>query len=307
MTTALMARPSAPTTLGFDANILAGQLAASSIKMYQRDFNAYLQFAGSVEAALDPATLGVWRGHLAEHTEMSPNTINRMLAAVKRLMSEAAERNFITRELADKFGEKRGVKVAALRSRLRIQERVELSPEDLRRLVDAPNPNTYVGKRDRALLHTLASSGGRVTEIATLRLDQIRQVGAFYQIALQGKNAILFDRAPLSVEAYQAITSWLEARTEQSDYIFTQADECHRESGHEHINSWAVWQRVQHYAQRVLGRHLSTHDLRRAFGTLITDQHGIAQAREGLRHVKLETTIKYQMKRVKPGLTDGLY
>src|SRR5215467_32254 len=72
------------TPLIFDTSILAGQLAASSIEMYERDFRAYLDFAGSVESALDASTLAKWRTVLANETQMSPHTINRMLSAVKR-------------------------------------------------------------------------------------------------------------------------------------------------------------------------------------------------------------------------------
>ena len=62
MTTAII--PATPTTslrpytpLTFDPTILAGQLAPSSIDKYSQDLRAYLAFAGSSAAALDPATL----------------------------------------------------------------------------------------------------------------------------------------------------------------------------------------------------------------------------------------------------------
>ena len=47
--------PQAP----FDANILAGQLAPSSIAMYARDFQAYVVFAGDVATACNAATAAV--------------------------------------------------------------------------------------------------------------------------------------------------------------------------------------------------------------------------------------------------------
>ena len=79
-----------PSPLLFDASILTGQLAQSSIAIYERDFAAYLCFAVTPDAALDASTLARWRTFLANDTQMSPNTINRMLSAVKRLMKEAA-------------------------------------------------------------------------------------------------------------------------------------------------------------------------------------------------------------------------
>lgn len=67
----------APATLSFSTDILAGQLAPSSIAVYRRDVAQYLVFAATTEAALQPATLARWRTHMAQNTRLSPRTINR--------------------------------------------------------------------------------------------------------------------------------------------------------------------------------------------------------------------------------------
>ena len=59
--------PQAP----FDANILAGQLAPSSIAMYARDFQAYVVFAGDVATACNAATLARWRAHPVSYTHLT--------------------------------------------------------------------------------------------------------------------------------------------------------------------------------------------------------------------------------------------
>src|SRR5690242_19026220 len=83
---------SASVILPFDTSLLAGPLRESSRAMYGGDVAAYLAFAGSTEAALDASTLSHWRTALsADERAYSPNTINRMLSAVKRLMKAAAE------------------------------------------------------------------------------------------------------------------------------------------------------------------------------------------------------------------------
>ena len=60
-----VAAPTAP----FDAEILTGQLAPSSIEMYKRDFATYLAFAGSFASAVEATTLARWRTHLAQETD----------------------------------------------------------------------------------------------------------------------------------------------------------------------------------------------------------------------------------------------
>jgi hypothetical protein len=49
---------------------------------------------------LDPASLGRWRTYLTQETRLSPNTINRMLSAVKRLVKEAAAAGCVPNETA---------------------------------------------------------------------------------------------------------------------------------------------------------------------------------------------------------------
>ncbi len=53
MTTALV------TFNSFDASILTGSLRDSSMRMYERDFKAFVEFAGSVEVTLDLPRLHV--------------------------------------------------------------------------------------------------------------------------------------------------------------------------------------------------------------------------------------------------------
>src|SRR6266705_319096 len=101
----------APIPLGFTPSILAGQVGASSIAIYTRDFKAYLEFAVTPAEALQSSTLARWRAYLANNTTMSPNTINRMLSAVKRLMKEAASQDYISHEIAESFKHVDGVKV----------------------------------------------------------------------------------------------------------------------------------------------------------------------------------------------------
>ena len=116
----VISQPAIPATLPFDSQILAGQLAPSSMAMYQRDFQAYLRFAESAEAAIDAATLARWRAHLAQETTMSPNTINRMISAVKRLMREAAVQGYLPAGVSNSFDNIAGVKTAALKNRIKI-------------------------------------------------------------------------------------------------------------------------------------------------------------------------------------------
>lgn len=83
-------------------------------------------------------------------------------------------KDMVSEIIALKFQDIDGVKVKALKNRLKQHGRTRITPEDMRRLCQTPDAATLVGMRDRALLATLASSGLRASELANLTSGQIR-------------------------------------------------------------------------------------------------------------------------------------
>jgi site-specific recombinase XerD len=293
--------------LAFDAEILAGQLAASSMAMYRRDFRAYLAFAGSGEAAVDAATLARWRAHLAQETKMSPNTINRMISAVKRLMREAAIQGYVKHDVAAAFDHVSGVKTAALKDRVKQKARVRIEPGSMREICDAPDVAALLGLRDTALLATMASSGLRVSELASLTQAQIRPKSTSYVVLVRGKNDVEYREAPLSREAHQHIQAWLAKRPVESTFVFTAFDGRGRRAAARPMSAVAIWGVVRKYATANGLGDVKPHDFRRFVGTQLA-QRNLRQAQKALGHKRLETTARhYILDELEAGLTEDLY
>lgn len=290
-----------------DASILAGQLAPSSIAMYKRDFAAYLVYAGSPAAAIQPATLGRWRASLATATELSPNTINRMLSAVKRLMKEAAAQGYLGSDIAAAFEEIDGVKVAALKDRTKQHARTRIEPKAMRRLCEAPDRKTLIGARDAALLATMASSGLRISEVASLTTGQIVQRGKGYVLQVRGKNDVEYRDAPISREAHTLIMAWVDRRGVHCGHIFTGFAGRGRAPNTTPLSAVAIWQIVQHYAAAVGLDNVKPHDFRRFVGTQLAGKD-IRKAQKALGHKRIDTTARhYVLDELEAGLTDRLY
>lgn len=301
-------------TNGFDPSILAGQVRASTIRMYKKAFGAYIAYAGDWATALDPATLARWRTELSNQT-LSPNSINRMLSSVRAVMKSAAEQGYISSDLAQQFDSVRGVKVAAMKDKLKDHARTKITPADMRRLCDAPDANKLVGKMHRALLLTMASSGARISEIVTLKLTQIEQrtqgKKTGFVILVSGKTDTGTREAPLSTEAYGAIHVWISARAEvgvASEWIFTGfSGRGGRDPRSEHITTEAAWQTVKRYAEACQLDYIKPHDFRRFVGTNLAKTDA-RQAQKALGHKDINTTYKhYVLDEMEVGLTDGLF
>jgi len=304
------------TELGFDTSILAGSLAPSSMATYKKDFKAYVKFAGSAGLALEVQTLELWRAHLATNTTLSPNTINRMIAAVKRLVKEASKQGYCPREVAAEFKQVEGVKVKALKSRVKANARTLITAADMRRICTAPDANTLPGRMHRALLATLASSGCRISEIVSLTPAQIHfgqdeDQHTGYYLEVMGKNQTEPRKAPLSPEAERLIKEWLEARTGagvSSEYIFTGfGGRGGRDPRTNPIHPASAWELVQRYAKACNLAHVKPHDFRRFVGTRLA-KNNIRNAQKALGHKRIETTAAhYVLDDLPMGLTDNLY
>lgn len=292
--------------LPFDVNIVAGTIAASSEKMYRRDVLAYLEFAETQEQALVPATLARWRTFLVNHTPYSPATINRMMSAVRALMHVAAEQGYITYETAESFTGVRGVKMNAMKERKKPHARTRITSEEMRILTSAPSADTLLGLRDRALLHTLASSGVRVSEAATLTVHQVGKEGEDYYLSVCGKNDTEYRRTLLSREAHEAIEEWLDARATACPYIFTGFTNHTLKSREKPMTPVAIWKVVQGYAHTCGLSSIKPHDFRRFLGTQLAKED-IRKAQLALGHKRIETTTQYDLGKLELGLSNELY
>jgi site-specific recombinase XerD len=118
--------------------LLVGQVANNSLHAYQQDLAGYLRFCGDASMpALDAAALARWRQHLAGQTPLSPATINRHLAGVKRVVQEAAVQGYLDHGTAEAFRRVAGVPAKALKERLKMP--IRITPAQMRLLCEAPD------------------------------------------------------------------------------------------------------------------------------------------------------------------------
>lgn len=97
-----------------------------------------------------------------------------------------------------------------------------LSREEMQAILDAPDPSTRDGIRDRALLHVAFAAGLRVSELISLRMDDLT-LSPTPSILIRGKGRK--ERAlPLWKETAAALRAWLTVRGElQVPEIFVNA------------------------------------------------------------------------------------
>jgi integrase/recombinase XerD len=167
-----------------------------------------------------------------------------------------------------------------------------LSEKQIEALLDAPDCDTTLGLRDRAMLETLYATGLRVSELVGLRLGQVSFDTGVVRVVGKGNKERL---VPLGEEAISWLKRYLAtarvalAGEGKSDAVFITA----RRGP---LTRQAFWQLIKRYALKagIASAILSPHTLRHAFATHLLN-HGadLRVVQLLLGHADITTTTIY--------------
>jgi site-specific recombinase XerD len=168
-----------------------------------------------------------------------------------------------------------------------------LTREELQALLDAPDPKTFSGIRDRAMLHLAFAAGLRVSELVNLRLDQIgSQTPASVHILGKGRRERVL---PLWKETAVVIKAWLKIRPASSapELFLNARTQAMTRSGFEYILSKHVAVAVR-TVPSLATKHVSPHVLRHtcAMHTLRATRD-VRKVSLWLGHASLQSTEVY--------------
>ena len=160
-----------------------------------------------------------------------------------------------------------------------------LTESEITELIQTPSLKTSSGRRDRAILETLYSTGIRVSELVGLNIDHVDLIGNIAKVAGKGKKERL---VPIGDKALDAIRDYLKRRKHKSSALFLNnsglrlSDRSIRNIINKHIKMSSVTQEI------------SPHVLRHSFAThLLNRGADLRSVQELLGHVNLSTTQIY--------------
>jgi integrase/recombinase XerD len=166
-----------------------------------------------------------------------------------------------------------------------------LTEAEVESLLTAPTVSDPLGNRDRTMLEVLYATGLRVSELVSLRVDQVNMTQGVLRVLGKGNRERLI---PLGEEAVRWLGTFVGSpRAEilldrSTDYLFPtrRGDRMTRQ---------AFWHIIKRYARKAgVNRDLSPHTLRHAFATHLLN-HGadLRVVQMLLGHSDLSTTQIY--------------
>ena len=172
--------------------------------------------------------------------------------------------------------------------------------EQIEQLLAAPNDNDVLGRRDRAMLETLYSTGIRVSELVGLNHDDLDFENEAMHVRGKGRKERI---VPLGSHALNAIRRYIELMSTDTKFAPIWAA---RNDGEEslslflnkhgsRLSSRSVRRKLDKYLRSVgLDPTISPHTLRHSFATHLLDNGAdLRSVQELLGHQSLSTTQVY--------------
>jgi integrase/recombinase XerC len=168
-----------------------------------------------------------------------------------------------------------------------------LEYEDIKRLLETPPADSWLGARDRAIMETLYSTGVRVSEIVALNMDDVDFLSEVIHVRGKGKKERI---VPVGASALQSIQHYMEFRNRraQSSTNFDSKVLFVNKHG-KRLSTRSVRRKMDKYLEMAgLDPAISPHTLRHSFAThMLNNGADLRSVQELLGHQSLSTTQIY--------------
>jgi integrase/recombinase XerC len=168
-----------------------------------------------------------------------------------------------------------------------------LEYEDVKRLLETPSMDNWLGARDRAIMETLYSTGVRVSELVALNMDDVDFLGEVIHIRGKGKKERI---VPIGASALQVIQHYMEFRNKRahSNPNFDSRVLFVNKHGRR-LSTRSVRRKMDKYLRAAgLDISISPHTLRHSFAThMLNNGADLRSVQELLGHQSLSTTQVY--------------
>jgi site-specific recombinase XerD len=270
-------------------------------RAYQCDLTEFMSFVGIARPEefrlVSRAIVLAWRADL-ENRAVAGSTIRRKLAALSSLFEYLCERNTVESNPV------KGVK----RPKVETYEgkTPAISDAQARQLLDAPDPLTLKGKRDRAILSIFLFHGLRREELCSLRVKDMVERRGVRHLMVRGKGGKT-RYLPLHVNSIERVEDYLSLAGHgdvRDSALFLPMKNPRSLNTESALTADGVYKNVVKAYGAQIGltiERFAPHALRATAATnALEHEADIAKVQEWLGHANIATTRIYDRRKSKP-------
>lgn len=212
---------------------------------------------------------------------MSTATIARELVSIKVCLRHLLQEGLITRNDSEIMESPKLWKILP----------DTLSRDEVDRLLNAPDTDTSLGIRDRAIFETFYATGMRVSELAGITIDNLHFDEDYIRCIGKGRKERVI---PITQSAQKLITHYLStARPKYAKKVETRAVFLSNRGSQ--LSRKTLWAMIKKYAiQAGIVKNVTPHTLRHSFAThLLANGAPLRIIQEMLGHADIGTTQIY--------------
>ncbi|XXM74108.1 site-specific tyrosine recombinase XerD [Lysinibacillus sphaericus] len=261
-------------------------LAKNTIESYQRDLKNYSLYLANVEEIstfneVTRVNIVQFLGHLKDQGKSS-KTVARHVASIRSF------HQFLLREKSTDQDPTVHIETPKTERNL---PRI-LSIEEVEALLEAPEESTPLGMRDKAMLELLYATGIRVSELISLKMEDVHLTMGFVRCIGKGNKERII---PIGKTAMTVLEKYLESarlklrsKKHKDEHLFLN----HHGKG---LTRQGFWKNLKTLAKKAnIEKDLTPHTLRHSFAThLLENGADLRAVQEMLGHADISTTQIY--------------
>ncbi len=259
-------------------------LSPHTHEAYRRDLTHFIQW---LQARRIQSLSTLTRKHITQYLlsekdrQLATATLARRLVAIKVFLRFLEQEGLLDQNVADAMDTPRLWKMLPH----------SLSPEEVDRLLDAPDATTHRGARDQACLELLYGTGLRISELAHLTLDNVHMAARYIRCVGKGDKERV---VPFGHTAQNRLQDYLDFHRPAllKERFCEQVFVTRRGTG---FTRQGLWKLIKAYAlQAGIAKKVTPHTLRHSFAShLLARGAQLRVIQEMLGHADIATTQIY--------------
>lgn len=264
--------------------------SANTMTSYKRDLKKLCQYIKSIGIAdvndINATDLNTYVIYMGEQG-MSTATISRSIASIKSFFMFLFKKNIVRDDCAEQL------------KAPKIEKKLPeiLTVAEVNRLLEQPSKNTPKEIRDKAMLELLYATGMRVSELISLRLDDVNLMMSYILCRYTNKERVIPIENAARVALEQYIKGARDSMCDNSEYLFTNLKG-------QPMTRQGFWKLIKSYAKKAgIDKDITPHMIRHSFAShLVSNGADLKAVQEMLGHSDISTTqiyLKSRQSRIK--------